>query len=182
MLVFSHHPDLSFAEFGQFGFAVPAHTTAAQLNGELASHPNVVAWIAGHTHRNRIRAFKVTDNTSGTNGTVTAPVNCAPSKTCTGFWQIETASLIDTPQEGRILQVLDNGDGTGVLRATLIGHAFTKSRTLADVDDRCQFYLDDTTAVQRLVTEGDLTALCEAGGTSQGDPIDRNVDLLFRMP
>ncbi len=182
VLVFSHHPDLSFAEFGQFGFAVPAHTTAAQLDGELASHPNVIAWIAGHTHRNRIRAFKVTGNTSGTNGTITAPVNCAVGKTCPGFWEIETASLIDSPQEGRILEIFDNKDGTGVIKATLLEHGFTRSKTLADADDRCQFYLDDTASVQRLVTEGDLTAICEAGGTSGGEAGDRNVHLVFSMP
>ncbi len=182
VLVFSHHPDLSFAEFGQFAFAVPAHTTAAQLDGELASHPNVIAWIAGHTHRNRIRAFKVTGNTVGTNGTITAPVNCPVGKTCPGFWEIETASLIDSPQEGRILEVFDNLDGTGVIKATLLEHGFTRSKTLADADDRCQFYLDDTASVQRLVTEGDLTAICEAGGTSGGEAGDRNVHLVFKMP
>ena len=181
VMVFSHHPDVSWAELGQFGFAVPAHTTAAQLDGELASHPNVIAWVAGHTHRNRIRAFKVTGST-GTNGTISAPVACTVPNACKGFWQIETASLIDTPQEARLIEVVDNGNGIGSIRGTLIEHAFPKSRTLAASDDRCQFYVDDTAAVQRLITEGDITAICTAGGTSEGEEVDRNVELIFQMP
>jgi hypothetical protein len=181
VLVFSHHPDLSFAEFGTFGFAVPGHTTAAELDAELASYPNVIAWIAGHTHRNRIRAFKV-ENGVGTNGTVTANVSCKAAS-CPGFWEIETDSLIDTPQEARIFEVFANpGQKSGYISATMIHHDFTKSQTLAAADDRCQFYLDDPKYLQRLVTEADISALCQDGGTRDGNPGDRNVELPFQMP
>ncbi len=186
VLVFSHHPDLSFSELGTFGFAVPGHVTAAELDGALASHPNVIAWIAGHTHRNRIRAFKVTNNNSGTNGAITAPVHCSDNKTCLGFWEIETSSLIDTPQEARIIEVFDNHESTpphtGVLRLSLIEHSLPNPKRLAERDDRCQFYLTDPAAVQSLITEADLSVLCSQGGTRPGNPEDRNVDLVFAMP
>lgn len=183
VLVFSHHPDRSFSEFGTFAFTPPGYKKAAEVDELLAEHPSVIAWIAGHTHRNLIRAFKVTDG-KGSNGDVTdVTVNCPSGKTCPGFWQIETSSLIDTPEEARIIEIFDNGNGTGVIKATLIEHDFQKSRDLADADDRCQFYLTDPGSVQRLVTEADLSAICTQGASPRsGDPKDRNVNLVFAMP
>lgn len=182
VLVFSHHPDLTFAEYGTFAPQVPIEVTAAQLDAELASWPQVIAWVAGHTHRHRIRAFKVTAGV-GSNGVVTAPVSCHGLPTaCTGFWQIETASLIDHPQEQRLLEIFDNHDGTGVIRAPVLQHDFERSRQLAERDDRCALYLSDPAAVAAGITEAGLDALCAQGGTRQGEATDRNVELMFRMP
>jgi hypothetical protein len=46
----------------------------------------------------------------------------------------------------------------------------------------CQFYLTDPATVQKTVTDANLSALCSQGGTRDGEPADRNVDLMFRMP
>ncbi len=181
VMLFSHHPDLTFAEFGMFAAAVPIEVTAAQLNAELASWPNVIAWVAGHTHLHRIRAFKV-EGTEGSNGAITTPVVCKTAGACKGFWQIETASLIDYPQEQRVLEVFDNGDGTGVIRAPVIQHRFEKSKLLAERDDRCALYLSDPEAVAAGISEAGLESLCSQGGTRQGAAADRNVELLFAMP
>ncbi len=182
-LLFSHHPDLTFVEFGQFGALAPGGVSAAALNAELASYPNFIAWIAGHTHMHRIRAFKVQDG-QGSNGAITAPVACkrAAVGACAGFWQIETASLIDFPQEQRLLEILDNGNGTGTIRARVLEHDFEVSKRLAERDDQCQFYLTDPATAQKVVTDANLSALCLQGGTRDGEPTDRNVDLLFKMP
>lgn len=180
VLVFSHHPDLSFAEYGTFSAGAPLGISAAALDAELASHPNVVAWIAGHTHRHRIRAFKVTDGT-GSNGAVSAPVACKGPGACAGFWQIETASLIDFPQEARLLEIHERG-GTGVIRSTVLQHDFERSQRLAERDDRCQFYLTDPAMVEQAITDADISALCRQGGTRDGEPADRNVELFFRIP
>jgi 3',5'-cyclic AMP phosphodiesterase CpdA len=185
VLVFSHHPDLSFAEFGNFAPLLPGEPDfirAETLNAELASYPNVIAWVAGHTHRHRIRAFKV-ENGTGSNGAITAPVNCKGPSPCTGFWQIETASLIDDPQESRILEIYDNRNGTGTILAAVLQHDFERSKALAERDDRCQFYpAEDPASVGQIITDGDLSVLCSQGGTRQGEPGDRNVRLMFRMP
>lgn len=183
VLMFSHHPDLTFVEFGQFAALAPGGVAAAALDAELASYPNFIAWVAGHTHRHRIRAFKV-ENGSGSNGEITAPVTCklATPGACTGFWQIETASLIDFPQEQRILEFLDNGNGSGTIRTRVLQHDFEQSKALAARDDMCQFYLTDPATVQQTVTDADLSALCKQGGTRDGEPIDRNVDLMFKLP
>ncbi|HSW14819.1 MAG TPA: hypothetical protein VLI06_18385 [Solimonas sp.] len=181
VMLFSHHPDLTFAEYGMFAPLVPIEVTAAALNAELASWPNLIAWVAGHTHVHRIRAFKV-DNGNGSNGVVETPVACKGPGPCSGFWQIETASLIDEPQEQRLLEVFDNGDGSGTIRAPVLTHRYDKSKALAAADDRCALYLADPAAVAAAVTEANLGALCSQGGVRIGQPTDRNVDLMFRMP
>ncbi len=180
-LIFSHHPDLTFAEYGMFGALVNIEVTAAQLNAELASWPHVIAWVAGHTHQHRIRAFKV-ENGIGSNGTIETPVSCKQEGACGGFWQIESASLIDHPQEQRLLELLDNGDGTGTIRASVLQHQFAPSKPLAEADDRCALYLSDPAAVAAAISEANLSALCAQGGIRIGTATDRNVDLMFRMP
>ena len=192
VMVFSHHPDLTFAEFGLFAQAVPTDVTAAQVNAELASFPNVLAWVAGHTHLHRVRAFEVkpaADGLAGSNGVVTTPVSCRQTgkasdgrSYCRGFWQIETASLIDFPQEQRLIEVFDNGNGTGTLRGPVLTHRYEKSRKLAEADDRCQFYVLDPNSLQALSSDGGLNVVCSAEATRQGKPSDRNVELMFRMP
>ncbi len=180
-LVFSHHPDLTFAEFGMFADLVPIEVTATELNAELASWPHLIAWVAGHTHQHRVRAFKV-DQGLGSNGVVEAAVTCKGPGPCTGFWQIETASLIDHPQEQRLIEIFDNGDGTGTIRGSVLQHQFDKAKQLAEADDRCALYLSDPEAVASAISEANLDALCLQGGTRPGTPTDRNVELMFRMP
>ena len=70
---------------------------------ELLSHDNVVAWVNGHTHTNRVIAH--------------------PRAGGGGFWEINTASHIDWPQHARIIEILDNRDGTLSIFATLVDHA-----------------------------------------------------------
>jgi 3',5'-cyclic AMP phosphodiesterase CpdA len=98
VLVFSHHPDRSFTE-RRVGFAVEGRTSD-QLDELLGRHPNVVAHIAGHTHENVVRPCKQGDCAIGTSGP--QPVTIGHP-----FWRVETASLIDYPQEGRIIELYD---------------------------------------------------------------------------
>ncbi|MFI9202841.1 TIGR03767 family metallophosphoesterase [Streptomyces sp. NPDC053048] len=98
-LVFSHHPSWSMtnstpdpARPGE------ARHSGAELISTLGRHRNVLAWINGHSHCNRIR----------------------PRGT---FWEISTASHIDYPHLARIVEVADNHDGTLSLITTLIESA-----------------------------------------------------------
>jgi hypothetical protein len=68
----------------------------------LKTKPQVVAWVNGHTHRNQIWAHP-------------APAG--------GFWEINTASHIDFPQQARIIEIADNADGTLSIFTTILDHA-----------------------------------------------------------
>jgi metallophosphoesterase (TIGR03768 family) len=69
--------------------------TLPNLIAELQSHPNLIMWISGHRHINTVKAFISPD-----------PVN-APEK---GFWQVETSSLRDFPQQFRTFEIYLNSD------------------------------------------------------------------------
>jgi metallophosphoesterase (TIGR03768 family) len=71
--------------------------TLPDLIAELQSHPNLIMWTSGHRHLNTIKAFISPD-----------PVN-APEK---GFWQVETSSLRDFPQQFRTFEICLNSDYT----------------------------------------------------------------------
>jgi len=71
--------------------------TLPDLIAELQSHPNLILWISGHRHLNTVKAFISPD-----------PVN-VPEK---GFWQVETSSLRDFPQQFRTFQIYLNSDNT----------------------------------------------------------------------
>jgi metallophosphoesterase (TIGR03768 family) len=71
--------------------------TLPDLITELQSHPNFIMWIAGHRHLNTVKAFVSPD-----------PVG-APEK---GFWQVETSSLRDFPQQFRTFEIYLNNDAT----------------------------------------------------------------------
>lgn len=64
------------------------------LLAELHSHPNLLMWIAGHRHVNVVKAF-VTDDAA------------KPER---GFWQVETSSLHDFPQQLRLFEIKLNSD------------------------------------------------------------------------
>ncbi|MBO0657048.1 TIGR03767 family metallophosphoesterase [Streptomyces triculaminicus] len=98
-LVFSHHPSWSMSNMTPD----PARPGEKRHNGDevlalLGRHPNVLAWINGHSHRNRIR----------------------PRGT---FWEIATASHVDYPQLARVIEITDNKDGTISLFTTLVESA-----------------------------------------------------------
>jgi 3',5'-cyclic AMP phosphodiesterase CpdA len=136
VLVFSHHPDVSFSES-----RLPepiVGVSAAELNHALGEHGNVVAWIAGHTHRHRIRVCEDACVRNGRASDVANP-----------FWQVETASLVDYPQEGRIVELFgldpdDDGDfDSYALKATTLaptraaGSAALTSYELSIAEENC---------------------------------------------
>ncbi len=77
--------------------------TLPELVAELQGHSNLLMWISGHRHLNTVKAFLSPD-----------PVN-APEK---GFWEVETSSLRDFPQQLRTFGIYLNGDGTVSITVT----------------------------------------------------------------
>ncbi len=82
--------------------------TLPDLIAELQSHPNLLAWLSGHRHLSTVKAFVSPD-----------PVK-APEK---GFWQVETPSLRDFPQQFRTFEIYLNSDYTISIVATNVDPA-----------------------------------------------------------
>jgi hypothetical protein len=76
----------------------------AALLDLLLRHPNVVLWLNGHTHANRVRARP------------------APAGRGGGFWEVTTASLVDWPCQGRLIELLDLGDDQLGIACTMLDH------------------------------------------------------------
>ncbi|MDX6637479.1 MAG: hypothetical protein QOJ01_990 [Solirubrobacterales bacterium] len=73
----------------------------------LLRFPNVVLWVNGHTHVNEVIAHRR-----------------APGAAIRGgFWEVNTASHIDFPQQARIVEVADNRDGTLSVFGTIVDAA-----------------------------------------------------------
>jgi metallophosphoesterase (TIGR03768 family) len=78
--------------------------TLPDLITELHSHPNLLMWIAGHRHVNTVKAFVHTNAEQG-------------------FWQVETSSLHDFPQQMRLFDIRLNSDYTISIHATNVDPA-----------------------------------------------------------
>ena len=68
----------------------------------LHTYPNLILWVAGHMHRNNIKAEP-------------SPYSDRPEY---GFWQVENPSLRDFPQEFRTYEILRNTDNSISIRVT----------------------------------------------------------------
>jgi metallophosphoesterase (TIGR03767 family) len=131
------------------------------LRALILAHPNVIAYVAGHTHRNRITAFKRASGRAG------------------GFWAIETASEIDWPIESRLLEIMDNRDGTLSIFGTLIDHGAPVSPP-APGTPGASFGPAALAAIGRELSFNDPQVGVEHG--AEGRLQDRNVELLLPDP
>ncbi|MDT0542066.1 TIGR03767 family metallophosphoesterase [Streptomyces lonegramiae] len=146
ILVFSHHYSRSMDNLNRD----PARSGEARHGGDevvalFKRHPQVLAWINGHSHKNEI----------------------TPRST---FWEITTASHVDFPQLARVIEVVDNHDGTLSLFTTLIESAAPRRTDYSDLSQ---------TGLAALYRELSYNA----PGRSQalaGDADDRNTELLLR--
>ena len=91
LMIISAHIPLSL-----IGYQCCSPVTAATVTAKLQEYPNVLMWIAGHVHRNKVTPHPSAD----------------PSHPENGFWEIETSSLRDFPQQFRTFEVLRNTDNT----------------------------------------------------------------------
>lgn len=66
------------------------------LIAKLHTYPNLLLWVSGHRHQNTITAFKSPD----------------PAHPERGFWEVETASLREYPQQFRTFEIVRNSDNT----------------------------------------------------------------------
>ncbi len=66
------------------------------LLSKLSAYPNLILWVTGHRHRNVV--------------TPRPSINPAYQGPQYGFWEVETASLRDFPQQFRTFEIVRNSD------------------------------------------------------------------------
>ncbi len=106
VVIFSHHgldtlTNLRSARATGTGEPVVG---AAQLEAMLHRFPNVVLWLNGHTHTNGVRARR------------------SPDDSHRGFWEVTTSAVVDWPCQTRLLELVDEGDGTLSIVCTMVDH------------------------------------------------------------
>jgi 3',5'-cyclic AMP phosphodiesterase CpdA len=136
----------------------PIHLEADAV-GLLHQFPNVIAWVAGHSHVNVIDPFP---NPSGPGG----------------FWSIRVAAEADWPQQSRLLEVFDNHDGTLSIFGTILDHA-GQSEAPAPGTPASSMDLNDLASAARTMSFNDLQSGAPEG---EGEAKDRNVELLVPDP
>ncbi len=94
-------------------------SNAVDLTGlvdKLQNTTNLLMWIAGHRHLNHVKAFISPD-----------PIN-EPEK---GFWQVETSSLRDFPQQFRTFEIFLNSDYSVSIEAVNVDPAIAEETPAA---------------------------------------------------
>ena len=118
----------------------------------------MIAFVNGHEHRNHVEAFR-RDESSGQAG---------------GFWQINTASHIDWPQQSRTIDVFDNRDGTLSLFGTILDHAAAPDPGGSQASSSTS----RLASISRELSYNDP----DKENSARGEAQDRNVELLVRNP
>jgi metallophosphoesterase (TIGR03767 family) len=84
--------------------AAAGHADRADLLDTLLRFGNVVLWLNGHIHANRVRARTDSRGRGG------------------GFWEVTTSSLVDWPCQARIVELIDAGEDTLAIACTMLDH------------------------------------------------------------
>jgi metallophosphoesterase (TIGR03767 family) len=132
----------------------------------LLRYPNVILWVNGHTHVN----------------SVTAHARPADAPVPGGFWEVNTASHVDFPQQARIVELADNHDGTLSIFGTIVDSAAPLA--VPGTLDSSQALA----ALSRELAANDWQERPAAPGAAgqpdgrRGKVEDRNVELVVRAP
>lgn len=126
----------------------------------LQRYPNVVAYVTGHTHANKVTPYFRDDRRGG-------------------FWELVTTGSIDFPGQARLIELMDNNDGTLSVFGTLVNQAAPlepppSGTPAAGMTDAQLASLDRVLAGNQTLQRIAAPAL--------GLRRDRNVELLVRDP
>jgi metallophosphoesterase (TIGR03767 family) len=116
--------------------------------------PNVVVWLSGHTHEHR--AIPRPDPSGGH-----------------GFWELSTGAIADWPVQARVVELVDNGNGSLSIFGTLVDHG-------APPDPADAVGLWRLASIQREVAANDPHRGWDS--PAAGESTDRNVELVLPFP
>lgn len=155
VLVFSHHTSGTMSNpFVLTGLDPSPRVLGPEVTGYLLSQPRVIAWVNGHTHRNQVIPHVRADGSGG-------------------FWEINTASHIDYPQQARLIEVVDNKDDTLSIFTTIIDHSGP-----ADHDGDLSSTLALASLARELAANDPQSDLASLSGATPA----RNTELLVATP
>ncbi len=135
--------------------STPLHLQDDLVNLVLA-HPHVVAWVAGHSHINDVQLYK---------------------QGAKGFYVVRTSAEADYPHQDRLLELMDNRDGTLSLFGTLLDNA-APAAAPASGSAASQFTPDQLASVARTLGYNDP----QVNRAAVGEPSDQNVELVIPDP
>jgi metallophosphoesterase (TIGR03767 family) len=173
IVIASHHPMRRFDNTGTIPGSSSNHT-AADLEALLLRFPNVILHLAGHSHENLIVPHSNPD-------------------TKTAYWEVNTAAIADWPSQSRSVEISDNRDGTLSIHTVVFDDATAPDpRTIAWTGDDPTH--ETSSGLPRGINESWLASLgretafhdpqMSSGNLSQaqGQPRDRNAELLLKAP
>lgn len=152
VVVFSHHTIGTMDNVPAGSGRVPG----TEVRDLLLRYPNVILWVNGHTHRNQ-----VLPHARGAGAAVGG-----------GFWELNTAAHVDWPQQSRVVEVVDNLDGTLSVFGTILDHSGPLARA----------GLSGPVALAGLSRELAANDWQERTDARRGRVEDRNVELLVPAP
>jgi uncharacterized repeat protein (TIGR01451 family) len=144
-------------------------STAMTFTELLAQHPNVIAYVAGHTHEHQLLPCGST-RTGGQGN----------RRFCTDhlWWEINTAAVADWPHQHRLIEVMDNRDGTLSIFGTVLDHA--SPATAPGPGNASNFISRQLASIGRTFGFNDPQSGPPNG---EGDPrFDQNAELLIDDP
>lgn len=156
VIVASHHTSWTMDNTAQP--ALGPHEllhTGDEVVAMFLRFPNVVAWLNGHTHYNRIVAHP------------------AAAGGGAGFWEINTASCIDYGQQQRLVEVVDNRDGTLSLFTISLDHLGRTRPVPGDTSVENLAGISRELSANHWFVQPDIRI---------GSRNDRNTELLVRAP
>jgi hypothetical protein len=83
------------------GVAASRRVLSPELSELLSAHPSLILWLNGHTHISTV-----------------TPHGAGPSS----WWEVTAPSLIDYPQQGRLVEVLRSASGSLTIACTMLDH------------------------------------------------------------
>lgn len=136
MIIAAHIPIAVEPAKSLVGWSSVAFVSEPQLIAKLHEYPNLIMFMAGHRHYNVIKPFVSPD----------------PARPELGFWQVETASLRDFPQQFRLFEIALNSDDTVSILTTDVDPA-VKAGTPA-AQSRCY-----AVATEQIFATNNLTGM-----------------------
>ena len=121
--------------------------------------------MAGHTHRNDLKPWVRRDRRGG-------------------FWEINTASHVDWPQQSRLIDMVDNRDGTlsAVRHDPRLRRADRRRPRRAPAQQVSAFSNGNLASISRVLAFNDPQRNSTSNGDGAGEKQDRNAEMVLRDP